>query len=355
MKINIYPLRGLKNFSLPLLCGFILLSVISAFSQTSSPEFPIAVSTNEISGSIPARDLGDSRLTTIYYTFNGTQGDIFINIAASNFSGDIDVFAAEGLRPISKISFYGDPSLTETGRVVYLRKSEKLILRVQGRTPDDNPASYRIKFAGSFVAAEDNGEQKQLELPTLKTDENTGIRVNSVGTIIETKPKVEEKETAAEKAPETPKTSDESVNQETPKEIVTDEPVAKQAETEVKENPKEVSGNPEKESIETPAKTKTAARNSGRKSTRRTPAKTPAKSAKAVEETADEKTEAANKAVNPLENVKLVVLMKNGDKIEFPMPDVFRFSLNNGILTIITKDGKIHRRPIVEVQKMTIE
>ncbi|MGI8493976.1 MAG: hypothetical protein ACR2L1_01520 [Pyrinomonadaceae bacterium] len=330
----------------------IFISADAVFSQSSSPEFPTAVSTNEITGSIPARDLGDARLTTFYYTFNGTQGDIFINISASNFTGDVDVFSAEGLRPISKISFYGDAALTETGRVIYLRKPDKLILRVQGRTPDDNAATFRIKFAGSFLAVEDNGENKQLALPTVNTEETSGIRVNSVGTIIKTTPTPESKKTIAEtKTDEETKiekaeTTEEIVSENAAKVIVTNELGDKKSEDEAKETAE----TPKK----TPAKTKPAARNTRRGARRNTAAKTPAKS-KTAENA--EKTENAetSKTANPLENVRLVVLLKNGDKMEFPMPEVFRFSLNNGILTIITKDGKIQRTPIVDVQKMTIE
>src|SRR5215213_3264000 len=91
---------------LPLLCcGLWLgLGIISVPAQSTNIEFPTAITSNEIKGKIPARDLGDSRLTTHYYFFNGNQGDIFIKILTSNLDGDIDVFLADTLRPVTKIS-----------------------------------------------------------------------------------------------------------------------------------------------------------------------------------------------------------------------------------------------------------
>ena len=67
--------------------------------------------------------------------------------------GQIDIFTADGLRPLTKIVIFADAASNETGRIVYLRRPERLLLRIQGRTPNDDAAAYRIKFAGSFVAA----------------------------------------------------------------------------------------------------------------------------------------------------------------------------------------------------------
>ncbi|MEP7039925.1 MAG: hypothetical protein ABI891_16455, partial [Acidobacteriota bacterium] len=60
-------------------------------------------------------------------------------------------------------------------------------------------------------------------------------------------------------------------------------------------------------------------------------------------------------APNPLENIKLIVLLKDGTKIEHQMSDVLRFNIINGILTIITKDGKIERHSILDVERTIIE
>ena len=67
-------------------------------------------------------------------------------------------------------------------------KPEKLILRVEGRTPNDEAATFKIKFAGSFVAAADV-KSDEPPLPEVTSSNQTDVRVNSVGTIIEVKPK----------------------------------------------------------------------------------------------------------------------------------------------------------------------
>ena len=61
-------------------------------------------------------------------SFDGEQGDIFLNLVSKNFNGDIDVFMLDGLRPLTKMVIYSDLSENETGRVIYLRKPEKLLL-----------------------------------------------------------------------------------------------------------------------------------------------------------------------------------------------------------------------------------
>jgi hypothetical protein len=157
-------------------------------AQSINQSYPTPITSNEISGQIPARDIGDARLTSYFYTFNAGQGDVFINVVTKNLNGDIDIFTADNLRPLSKITIYADASEGETGRVIYLRQSAKLVLRVEGRSPNDEAATYLIKFAGSFVPAIAAVNQ-ETETPTVKSDNQTDVRVNSVGTIIEVKPK----------------------------------------------------------------------------------------------------------------------------------------------------------------------
>ena len=36
---------------------------------------------------------------------------------------------------------------------IYFRQPQKVILRIEGRTPNDDPAEFQIKFAGNFEAA----------------------------------------------------------------------------------------------------------------------------------------------------------------------------------------------------------
>ena len=122
---------------------------VSAAAQSTDQNFPTPITSNEINGTIKARDVGDSRLTSYFYAFDGDQGDIFINVAIKNFTGDIDVFTAEALRPLTKMVIYADTDQTETGRLIYLRKGERLILRIEGRTP----MTTRRRFASNLAAA----------------------------------------------------------------------------------------------------------------------------------------------------------------------------------------------------------
>src|SRR5688500_4945642 len=188
-----YELRITNHelYYLKILCVFCFLCGANSFvkAQSTNQSFPTAITSNELSGTIRARDLGDARLTSYFYVFNGKQGDVFINVVTKNLDGDIDVFTADNLRPLTKISVYSDNPDSETGRVIYLRQPQKLILRVEGRTPTDDPATFRIKFAGSLQPLAGVAETDESKQPEVKSNEETDVRVNSVGTIIEVKPK----------------------------------------------------------------------------------------------------------------------------------------------------------------------
>jgi hypothetical protein len=352
MKNSKFKIQNLQFIFCILLFAF----CISVKAQSTNQDFPTPVTSGEISGKIPARDIGDARLTNYFYVFNGTQGDVFINVTATNLNGDIDVFTAGSLKPLSKISLYAGDSTTETGRVIYLRKPERLILRIEGRTPNDNPATFRIKFAGSFVPLEATAETEAPKLPEIKANENSSVRVNSVGTIIEIKPKPTPtpKETTARVERETtpPDRSvkdDENKPDEDAKE---EEKPAKVAVTSGDETPKA----PE----ETPAKrTPSRRRASPASSTRTSRTRTPANTTRTPPKTTAPKTEPTppkEPAPNPLASVRLIVLFKDGTTLERPMNEVSRVNVDNkGMLTIVLKDGKIERHSILDVARMTIE
>jgi hypothetical protein len=349
-----------------LICFFILaFCAASIKAQSTSQDFPTPVTTNEISGRIAARDIGDSRSTSYFYTFNGVQGDVFVNVEATNLNGDIDIFTAGNLRPLTKIPLYAGDTTVETGRVIYLRKPEKLILRVEGRTPNDNPATFRIKFAGSFVAVQ-GAETEEPKLPEIKPDDRSGIRVNSVGTIIEIKPKPkpQPKETVADTESKQEKRGEEKPAEE------------KSTETEEKKS-SEVIVTDETAKIETETPVKTPPRRAARRNPPRTsrakpqPKKETAETAENTEETKPVETAPKTTAPrtrrargkqppkeptpDPLASVNLIVLFKDGTKIERPMNEVLRVSVDKGTLTIIFKDGKIERHSILDVAKFTIE
>lgn len=377
-----------KNLSLVFGILYFAFCISGANAQSTRQEFPTPIITNEISGKIPARDIGDARLTNYFYTFNGNQGDVFINVQTTNLNGDIDIFTADNLKSLTKITIYSDLSENETGRVIYLRKPEKLILRIQGRTPNDDAATFRIKFAGSFqplpaTAAENSAP----ELPEVKSDTQTDVRVNSVGTIIEVipkptpapkeifakvekKPKNKKTKSVAENIEnpvEEPKTVEENTKitieksaeenspetetaKESPKETqtdtsakitITEESVNKNADEEVKkEDGTEVSEKIEDKPAEEPAESKSAVVKKPVRTRRGQAAKT---------------ATPKPPVPDPLENIRLTVLLKDGTKIEHQMSEILRFNILKGVLTIIRKDGKIERYSILDVERTIIE
>jgi hypothetical protein len=311
----------------------------AALAQSSDPDFPTAITSNELSGTIRPRDLGDSRTTTYYYAFEGGQGDIFINIVSQNLSGDIDVFTQSGLRPLTKIVIYPDADRSETGRLLYLRKPEKLILRIQGRTPGDEPASFQIKFAGSFVAL---AGDKDDAAPKVESSTDTGVTVNSVGTIIATRPKprpTPKSTPAAETEAVKEKVNDEEVATSVPEKDTVKKPVVI-----VKDYPGT--------SVTSPAKKKPVTRSATSTPARRRPVTRPATAKAKPQPKVEEPKESAP---NPLAGVRLVVTLKDGNVVEKMLTDLVRFSFDKGILTIIAKDGTISRYLMVDVSQVNVQ
>lgn len=358
---------------------FILLifAAISVEGQSTNVEFPTPITSDSISGKIKARDIGDPRSTVYYYAFQAQQGDVFLKIEANNLNGDIDVFYADNLRPVTKITLYADFAPTQTSRELYFRKPEKLILRVEGRTPNDDPATFQVKFEGSFLAMAATRKSDQVNAPEVKeeTESESEVKVNSVGTIIEVKPKPTPtpKETVARntrqdrvkttttpeavstiKSPKNvkPKPKVESETEKKTEVIVSEETnkkdeaekteVAKEDET-LKEESKKTVEKPKTTAKKTTPATK---RNTTAKKNTTTKKETPTESAKPTK---------AEELAKALENVNLIVEFKDGRKIERPMNDVIRFGVDKGFLTIVHKDGSIGRYSILEISKISVE
>ncbi len=342
----------------------VVFGVTDALGQSTDQNFPTPITSNEISGTIKARDVGDARITS----YDGSQGDVFINVLARNFAGDIDVFAINGLRPLAKIVVYGDFGDNETGRVIYLRKPEKMILRVQGRTPGDEPATFRIKFAGSFVASTMT-ESVEPALPSLTARNENGIKVNSVGTIVEVIPKATPTPAALEaSAADARRRQEEAVEEkaDSPSEAKADETAVDSADDPRGKKLEVVVTDPSSEKPKASASVSPVPR---RRTRTRTPPKTtpPANSpattaasgkapssSRVTGRAAPAKT-TSEKVPNPLENVNLVIRFKDGRTINRPMSEVLRFSVDRGMLTIISKDGTIGRYSILDVEKLTIQ
>lgn len=353
-----------------------LLMVLSAFAsaQSTNQNFPTPIVSNEISGLIKARDAGDSRLTTLYFVFDADQGDVFLNIVTKNLDGDIDVFTADNLRPMTKITVFSDNPDGETGRVIYVRQPIRLLLRIEGKTPTDDPASYRIKFAGSFrpLAASAVAEVSDPVVKPRETDPD--IKVNSVGTIVEVKPKptptprvpVPKSEKVPDRVPVADRSEEEKPVTETPKpDAPSDDSVAKI------EKPVVVVTEPEFPKPDDSAeKPKTDRPEKPVRQPKKPTARKPAKEKKPAEdkpadtvvdkEPADKPKPELRRPPKPLDpaelaNIKLVVLLKDGRKIEKQMSEVIRFGVDRGVLTIIARDGEITRYSMLDVEKITIE
>src|SRR6185295_637856 len=136
-----------------------------ANGQSTDISAPAAVRTNEVLGTIQARDIGDSRLTDHFYAFTGTPGDLLITIDSRNLNGDVDVFTISGLRPLLKLTVYASNSSPVT-KSIYLRKRESLVLRIEGRTPNDDEGTYRLFFGGSFEPIDIDSQLTENERPT---------------------------------------------------------------------------------------------------------------------------------------------------------------------------------------------
>ncbi|MBV9214999.1 MAG: hypothetical protein JO053_02395 [Acidobacteria bacterium] len=305
----------------------------TALGQSSDVNFPTPVRSNEISGVVRARDIGDPRLTQYYYAFDGGQGDIFINVTSKNLTADIDVYVAEGLKPLTKMVIYPESGLSETGRLIYLRKPENLILRVEGRAQGDEAATFQIKFAGSFIAKA--GISQGPDKPETVEPLSGAIKVNSVGTILESIPP----EVPVSKPAYTgnPRGGSEEGKNEKP--VYTPERTKPEVvvSTTVDE-PAKVIGPPKK------AAGAGAPGLGGSNSGSQPAANTPKKAPVVLEKKAD-----------PVANFRLVIVLRDGSSIEHPMPDVLRFAVERGQLIVTTKDGSITRYSMQDVARISVQ
>ncbi len=353
-----------RSFIAASLAAFLLLCVSAVFAQSTNLEFPTPVTSGEIRGRIRARDLGDSRMTSHYYLFEAENGDVLLNIESSNLNGDIDIYTAGSLKPLLKASVYAVGYATAMQREIYLRLPSRLILRVEGRTPNDDPADYRIKFSGVFKPMAASSVPKNPGDPRVTGSEATEgavARVNSVGTIIEEiKPPPPKEEPKKEPPPKT--VAAKNTAREKPK---IPPAAASRAKTpEIKEakpkpadtKPKPVSGSGEKGSGETKPKTvtktvdKTKTVPPAAAAIKKPPTTTPAKPKSKTVVTVD----SSKLPPDPLAGVFLVIKFKDDSDVRYAMGLVERVNVNNGMLTVVLKNGGILRRPLIDVAEMKI-
>lgn len=342
------PEMAICGYSLRL-CAFagyllvlLILSATVTFAQSLDVGAPTPVRSTTVNGKIVARDLGDSRLTDHYYRFTGTPGDLLITVQSTNLNGDLDVFTAVTLRPLLKLSLYAESTAPVT-KGIYLRRREDLILRVEARSPNDDPGSYRLYFGGSFepipggpdIAEAETAETEKTEPTVAGTAGTKTRRVSSVGARIE--------------EPEPPPVT-EAAGAPTPQPT----PEAKPVET---PTPETTAKPPERET----ARTTTPPRTRGRRPPpRRQP--TPRTETPPVEEPKREEPRQATEEPTPKPapepepeiGPRLIIETNDGTLINRPMSGVRRVTVENGQVVVTGRDGKISRFLLANVVRMQI-
>jgi len=315
----------------------ILLTATVSFAQSVDVGSPTPVRANTVSGKIAVRDLGDSRMTDHYYAFTGTPGDLLITIQSTNLNGDLDVFTAVTLRPLLKLSLYAESPAPVT-KGIYLRKREDLILRVEARSPNDDPGTYRIYFGGSFEPlpggpdiAEAEAEPSAAEKTAPAVAGQKTRRVSSVGARIEEpEPPVTEVAAAPTPAP-TPEPTPEAKPVESSKPAATEKATGESARTTTPRN--------------------TRGRRPAPRRQPPPPKETPPVAA--VEE--EPKPKPAAPEPEPEVGPRLIIETNDGTLINRSMSTVKRVMIENGQVVVTGKDGKISRVLLINVVRMQIQ
>lgn len=327
----------------------------AAYGQSADIATPSPIRSNQVIGTISARDIGDPRLTDHYYAFVGTPGDVLITVDSRNLNGDIDVFTSTGLRPLLKFTVYANNSAPIT-KSIYLRKREDLILRVEARSPNDDEGTYRLSFSGSFephagdpLVAE-NQPAPLEEVPA--TPAKKGRRVSSVGARIDEPPAPE---VAAAPTPEptpaaiTPQPTEPVAT--TPIETTESAKVVTPATT--PRNPRGRRGSarrtrtPPPPKVEEPvAKAEPAATSNEEPA----PASGSRRSSKRGGTTRRVVEEAPIEESGP----RLIIETNDGTLINRYMSSVRRVTVENGQVLVVSKDGKTERIPLANVLRMSI-
>jgi hypothetical protein len=355
-----------------------------AFAQSIEPNSPTPVLSNEIAGRIAPLDIGDPRLTRFFYAFNGLQGDLELTVESYNLDGDIDIFLAGNLRPLTKVTLYAGATATKSSKTVYLRRDEPLILRVQARTPNDAEGTYRVTFGGAFKPAErlasdvaSSGETTDANpsparTPAASANRNvrrvtsTGARVEEpVAEVAVREEPVREAETreappvAAKKSAPRPRpdrsragargnTRTQNARSGSP-----GAGTGSGGETEKADAPKPDDNKTDMGAEERPAPPERPrpvrvprGRNNRNTGTARRTGAPPAE----VVPTAPAETPAP-----PAPSPRLVLVMRNGERFERDMSGVRRVTVENGMIVIVSKNGKTERQPMAAVLRMSIE
>jgi hypothetical protein len=318
-------------------------------AQSTDVAWPTPVRSTEIRGNIPARDVGDPRVSDHFYAFTGTPGDVLITVDSRNLNGDIDVFTFTGMRPLLKFTVYAGSS-APIQKGIYLRQCEDLILRIEGRTPNDEDASYRIQFSGSFepITSGPLAEHEDAARPDSAQDlaNRTGHRVTSSGA------RIDEPRTEVVAVP-TPEPAPAAVKKAEPGRATTSRrnttatrrlpPGNRRARPASKPKAEVTAKAPAEDQSPTSEQTETARTTAPKRSTSTRRNRPAPAVALAVEPVATEQS-----------GPRLVIETSDGTLVDRFMVTVRRVTVENGQVVVIGKDGKIQRIPLATVVRMTI-
>ncbi|HEX7957476.1 MAG TPA: hypothetical protein VF508_11070 [Pyrinomonadaceae bacterium] len=345
------------------LCG----AAATLRAQSGEASFPTPVFMGELTGRIAPRDVGDPRRTRHFYAFRGTEGDLLVTLEASQLIGDVDVFTAVGSRPLLKFTLFGDA--VRLSKSFYLRKEEALVLRVEARAVGDAEGTYTVRFGGSFAPAPaEMANAQEPAAPTLSAAETRGKntrRVTSTGARIEEpKPEPTPVEEAREAArPAATPTPERSAERRSPaasrRGRGTRNAPARSRPNTGAARPESAETRPAEESASPPAEppaTPAPRRRTPTRTTRRGSAREGA-SSRAPESASQPNNGAATEpaAPPPAPPQRLIIVTREGETLERDMSAVRRVTVENNQVVIVGKDGKVTRRPLASVLKMSIE
>lgn len=331
--------------------ALLCLALPVANAQSLEAGTPTPISARDLSGSIAARDIGDSRFTRHYYAFSGNPGDVLITVQSKNLNGDVDIFTAGTLRPLLKFSLYAESSAPIT-KGIYLRRHEDLILRVEARSPNDDLGTYEIRFGGTFEASVAplvaEGEKTEPTLDLSARAAKTGRRVTSAGARINEPPPPPE---AVAVAPPAPTPSPEASPAERTEPAPTRAPPSRRGRG--RAPPRRTSPpQPDVTAVE-------------KKKTPPAEVKEPEKMATAEPEPARPVRRTGRRGARapvtppvepePPSGPRLVLEMLDGTRTERFMSTIRRVTIENNQIVVTAKDGKIDRTRMSEVLRMTIE
>ena len=330
---------GRRTFRICAGALFLFVAAITSAAQSTDGDLPTPVLADEIDGRIAPRDIGDARPTRYFYTFTGGPGDLLISVESANLEGNIDLFIASGLRPLSQVSLYSSGGTSLASKSVFLRRQETLLLRIEARSPNDDPGTYRIRFSGAFTpapsVAQTTGETTN---PAPRPSGRNTRRVTSVGGRIPES----ETESTEEKKTETSETPPPKTDTSGMPPPVSREPTPA---------PPTVAATPAEKSetaAPMPAETERADRTTARPDAGGG-SKSKAETAESTPPPPSETAPASQPA-----GARLIIETKDNGLIERDMNNVRRVTIENGQIVIVLKSGEVERQSLANITRMSI-